>query len=130
MQDIGIDHVVLALHAQPGPFFDHRARGQLQVSLRADQHSTDGSQTLETRAGIDRIAHGGVGDMAVASYFANDHSAAVDTNAHPGPIWMSLGQASNPALKCQGSTRCSLRMIGLVSFAVERGHDSVSGELL
>ena len=68
--------------------------------------------------------------MAVASYLTNDHAAAVDTNAHAGPIWMSRGQASNPALKCQGGTRCSLRMIGLVSSAVERGHDAVSGELL
>ena len=36
----------------------------------------------------------------------------------------------NPALQGQGGLCCSLRVVGLVTLAVEHGHDPVADELL
>ena len=130
VQEVGVDRVVFALHAQPGPLFDHRSGGKLLIRPRADEHSSDRSETLETSPGIDRIAHRWVGDVAVASDLAHEYITAVDTNAHPRPIWAVLGEARNPALQRQRSARRSQRVVGLVSSVVERGHDAVADELI
>ena len=130
VQHVGIDDGVLAFHPQAGPLFDHRSGRQLHVGLGPDQYSADRGEAFEAGAGVDRVAHRGVGDVAVASDLAHHHAAAVDADAQPGPIRMSVGHARNPALQGQGGLGCSLRMVGLVTLAVEHGHDPVADELL
>ena len=131
MQDVGIDHVVLALHSQSSPFLDHRSsRAVARYVSGPISTPPTGARLLETSACIDRVAHRGVGDVAVASDLANHHPAAVDANAHARPIGMLLGQAGNTALQCESGARRPLRVVGLVSSVVEHGHDAVADELL